>query len=482
MKTLVSTVVLAMFVSQAALAQDATVKLKQKSAAPVKAQSLSDGKLLAKGVAKGAPVKPVAKKTNDSPLGASTAKAVTGSAAEVKIAQLDSAYFVQKDPLNVFGRPRPDLDANGIRLGAFIAKPVIELGTEYNSNIFTSEQNVEADTILKVSPSLEVKSDWSSSQLNFKAGLTGASYRTNDEQDWTDAVLAVSGALDITTGQYFSGGLSFQRLHEERGFPNTSTVVSNLGPTLYNITSANIGYTRKTGVFGFSVAYDAIDYNYLNNENVRNDDRDRFDNVGTARIGYEFMRGYEVFARGKLSNRQYADFRDDNGFARGGDGYEAVLGADFRLTGTLSGDVYAGQASKSFDDVRFRDVDSFVYGSSLLWFPTQLTSVKLQVDRSIEDAVLTSASSYIQSDHNVRVEHELQRDILVSADAGYSTFDFQGGVDREDKIYSAGLGGKYLVSRNVYLGADYQLRQRNSDATFSDYQQQVVMATIGLRY
>ncbi|MCA3270099.1 MAG: outer membrane beta-barrel protein, partial [Thalassospira sp.] len=288
--------------------------------------------------------------------------------------------------------------------------------------------------------------------------------------------------IDITTGQYISGGFSFQRLHEERGFPNTANVVSNLGPTLYNVSAANIGYTRKVGQIGLSVAYDAVDYNYLDNENVRNDDRDRFDNIGTARVGYEFMRGYEVFARGSLSDRQYADFRDDNGFARGGEGYEAVLGADFRLTGTLSGDVYAGQASKSFDDIRFRDVDSFVYGSSLLWFPTQLTSIKFQVDRSIEDAVLSGASSYIQSDHFIRVEHELQRNFLVSANAGYSEFDFQGGVDREDKIYNAGVGGKYLVSRNVYIGGDYQLRQRNSDATFSDYQQQVVMATIGLRY
>jgi hypothetical protein len=479
MKTAVSTLVLTMFIAHGALAQDATIKQKQKPV-PAKAASTSLPAAQKGGGAKSTAVK--LGQPENKPLNTSTAQATVGSAAERSIEQPDSAYFVQRDPLNVFDRPRTDLDANGIRFGSFIAKPSVELGTEYNSNIFTSEQNVEADTIFKVSPTLDVKSDWNRNQLNFKAGLTSAAYRNNDEQDWTDALLAANGAIDITTGQYISGGFSFQRLHEERGFPNTASVVSNLGPTLYNVSAANIGYTRKVGQIGLSVAYDAVDYNYLDNENVRNDDRDRFDNIGTARVGYEFMRGYEVFARGSLSDRQYADFRDDNGFARGGEGYEAVLGADFRLTGTLSGDVYAGQASKSFDDIRFRDVDSFVYGSSLLWFPTQLTSIKFRVDRSIEDAVLSGASSYIQSDHFIRVEHELQRNFLVSANAGYSEFDFQGGVDREDKIYNAGVGGKYLVSRNVYIGGDYQLRQRNSDATFSDYQQQVVMATIGLRY
>jgi hypothetical protein len=53
------------------------------------------------------------------------------------------------------------------------------------------------------------------------------------------------------------------------------------------------------------------------------------------------------------------------------------------------------------------------------------------------------------------------RNLLLNGTAAYLNDDFKG-IDRTDKVYEAGVGAKYLLNRNLYIGANYTFERRIS--------------------
>jgi len=75
------------------------------------------------------------------------------------------------------------------------------------------------------------------------------------------------------------------------------------------------------------------------------------------------------------------------------------------------------------------------------------------------------------------VTHELRRNVLLNANAGYVRDDFQG-VTRTDNIFNAGLGASYLINRNFSLNATYEFTTRNSDADGDEFTRNIVLVGI----
>ena len=61
-------------------------------------------------------------------------------------------------------------------------------------------------------------------------------------------------------------------------------------------------------------------------------------------------------------------------------------------------------------------------------------------------------AGYLASSVAAGVDHELLRNLLLNANAGYEN-DFFQGVSRTDAVFSAGAGIRYLLNRNLYLGS-----------------------------
>ncbi len=386
---------------------------------------------------------------------------------------------------SIFERKRPDYEPVGIKKGGFIISPGVAFSVESDSNIFatdTSAGDEESDLVAVVNPGLRVDSDWGRHSLSFRSALRAGTYLENEKQDFTDGIVALNGVYDIARGFNVRAGSSAQHLHEERGTPNAT--IGNLdGPTEYFLTVSNLGVHRDMGLISLDLEGNYLRWDYDNNIAVNNNDRDRSDVVGIARVGYEFIRGYEIFLRLTGNKRMYDDRIDDAGFARTSDGIEGVVGASFDVTDLITGEAYAGWTQQDYRDVRFNQVEAGVFGTSFLWNVTPLTSLRGTVDRSIRDSVTPLLSSFIDTAYRVTVEHELRRNLLLGAYSEFRNYDFQGiDTNRQDQLTEVGFGGRYLVGRNVVVGADYAYRTRASNADNTDYNENIVVGTIGFRF
>jgi hypothetical protein len=380
--------------------------------------------------------------------------------------------------LSIYQRSRPEFATPPMRAGGYQFVPQIGIELTYDDNIFATQNNEQVDWKTAVSPSLQILSDWNRHALNFVAAGEFAGYREFDNQDYSEYLVGVNGRYDIQRNLFARGDFSYQNLVEGRGLPNA---VAGGEPTEFSVLSTGVGLVSRGRRIGFDLGGRLITYDYKNNGAVINNTRDRTDSIGSLKLSYEIVPEFDAFVRGTVNKR---DYRVTAPQARGSKGYSIVAGTDIDLTGIVTGEIYAGYAAQDYDFTNFSTVNVFVYGGSLLWTPTGLTSVKLSTDRGVEDSTLNNISSYVQTRYALRVEHELRRNLLINANGEYRIDDFEGipSTNRKDKSIAAGTGATYIINRSVTWNADYQHINRDSNFNTSDYSRNIVKTSFDFKF
>jgi len=396
---------------------------------------------------------------------------------------------------SVYERSRPDFDAAGIRTGSFLFYPTIDLDGKYDSNIFASDEANTPDVsdfVAIVKPSFALTSDWNRNFFSITAGADIGRYIDEGSEDFEDYNVGASGRVDMSHGSSISMDLSYADKHEDRGSPDS--VGTQESPTKYSELAASVGYQRDEGMFSLALDGDYIKKDYddaplIGGGVLENDDRDREEYTGSARVGYHLNEDYEAFVKFTTVAVEY-DTRD--GVLRDSDGWDVVGGAAFNVGGATEGEVYVGYVKRDFDSASLEDISDFKFGASLLWNATGLTSVQVAVDRTVVETTTPAenaagatvfASGILSTLYSVRVEHELQRNLLLEASVSYNEMDFVNTL-RNDDLTNAGVGVKYLMNRNLSLGLNYDFGKRSSNTdTFtpvqnSDYDRHAVIASI----
>jgi len=76
-----------------------------------------------------------------------------------------------------------------------------------------------------------------------------------------------------------------------------------------------------------------------------------------------------------------------------------------------------------------------------------------------------------------RVEHELRRNVLLSADASYTKQSFEL-TTREDDLINFGVGARYLLNPNVNVNVGYKYSYRDTTQQGQDYSRHAVMVNV----
>lgn len=370
----------------------------------------------------------------------------------------------------VTSRARPEFDPLGVRAGGFFIFPKFGVSERYNSNIFYTDTGEDGDAVTVLSPSLDVKSNWNNHALNFFAGIDAGKYASNSSEDFLDARAGFNGRLDVRRDANIAGGFKFEREHEDRSSPDQAGAADPVTFVRYNPEiSATKRFNRLSARLGADlIVYDYDDAETSSGTTLNMDDRNRRELQGSMRVGYDFSPGYEAFLRGTVNDRTYSDDSDDSGFDRGSQGWEVVAGLAFDLGGVTFGNVFAGYLSQEFDDPTFGTISGASFGGDLTWNPTRLTSVKLEASRTAEETTLSGASGSLASDVRLTVDHELLRQLILTADARYRNYDYEG-ISRDDDVLGLGVGGTYLLNRHLNLRFRYGYATRDSTVSGADY-------------
>jgi hypothetical protein len=375
------------------------------------------------------------------------------------------SLFARDNNISVLERPRPDYEALGIHAGGFIVYPRLTESAVYDDNIFaTSGGFQKSDEIFQTSPELAVKSNWSRHELNFLAHGVFNNYLTHHNEDTTDYGVAIDGRLDVVRRSNLFGGASYDLLTEARTDPNAPRAAAK--PIVYNLGQVNFGGVHEINRLRLKGVVTYSDYSYQNNTTtsgtfLRQDDRDYGQTTELARGDYAVSPDTAIFLSATANQVVYRRQPPVAQFDRNSNGYDVDVGANFDITHLIRGEVQVGYLSQSYSQAGFKPVSGLSFKALVNWFPSELTTVNLKGSRTVQQPVDISASGYISTNVGVSVDHELLRNVILSASTSYTQNAYQG-APRKDDLTSAGVSGTYLLNRNIGLRLRYDYLQLDS--------------------
>lgn len=375
-------------------------------------------------------------------------------------------------------RARPDYDAKGLRAGSFQLFPQLALSSEYDDNIYASQTGKVDDFIFIARPELRVRSDWGRHAVGLRAGAEVGRHADNSSENYTDYFALADSRFDIAAGTALNVNTGYQNRHEERGAAND---VGGAEPTEYDLTTAGVTLRREVARLSGRLMADWRNYDFedvaaFGGGLLDQDTRDRNEYGVTGRLAYATSPNLSAFVQGGFNWRRY-----DQGSARDSDGYAVTGGVAVDISGITTGEVFAGYRRQNYKDSAYASVDGLTYGASLDWNPTPLTTVSVGVSNTVEETTLSGSSSFVQTEYQVRVDHELLRNLILGGYAGYAEDDYKGSV-REEELYSAGIGVKYLFNQFFNIDVGYGFSSRVSNIPGRDFESNAAFLRLTATY
>nr|WP_272886849.1 outer membrane beta-barrel protein [Phenylobacterium aquaticum] len=377
--------------------------------------------------------------------------------------------FARDRNVSVTARPRPDYQAAGIRTGSFLLFPKLTTTVESNDNIFAQKSTTTSDTVWHVQPDVTLSSDWNRHALSLFARGSLNRYSKHDSENTDDYSLGANGRIDVARDSAINGGVSYGRYTEPRTSPDSATGANEA--TRYDLTSGNISAFKEFNRLKLTGRFGADKYNYddvaSKTGKIDQDYRDRVESAISGRADYAVSPDTALFIEVIGNRRDYRLDKPAVSLTRDSEGVNVFGGANFELSALLRGEIGLGYMKQDYKDSTVKDVDGFGARAQVEWFPSELTTVTVVGSRSIKDSAALKVASYIANTASIRVDHELLRNVLLSANIGTGKDEYQGST-REDKVTSAGLRGTYLVNRNVGLTAGYAYEKRTTSGLVAD--------------
>ncbi|MCR5879514.1 outer membrane beta-barrel protein [Phenylobacterium sp. J367] len=393
--------------------------------------------------------------------------------------------FARDRNVAVSQRPREGYEARGLRMGAFLAYPKLSVSAEANDNIYATDLNEVDDMIWRITPEVNLNSDWSRHALGAYARAVLARYQDNDNENTTDYALGVNGRLDLLRFTNIRGSFDWGDLTEPRTSPDSPGTAAE--PVKYNLSTLNLIGEHTVNRLRFMGRYQYQRFDYESPDRigggiVEQSYRDRDINLFLGRVDYAVSPATAVFFEVTGNNRNYDLPGVGGALNRDSDGIQFLAGANFELGAVARGEVGVGYLEQEFDDPALEKIDGFGARAQVEWFPTQLTTVTFNGSRTVEDSATGGTGAYLSSNVGVTVDHELMRNVILTARAAYGEDEYDE-IGRKDERQNAGLSATYLLNRSIGLKASWAYDRRDTVKGAGDsFKQNIFAATITAQF
>ncbi|MDR6788485.1 hypothetical protein J2Y58_001843 [Sphingomonas sp. BE138] len=366
------------------------------------------------------------------------------------------------DRVTVLQRPHPELAATGVRAGAFLVFPQVDLGANATSNVFGASRDAVADGYAIVAPRLDARSQWSRHQLsahvrgNFRRFLT---YPIKNEDGYD---VGVEGRLELAGESTLRAAVNADRIYINQlsgDFPQFSAasvpldrqVASLQGVYAFNRLQllGDVNVTRLNFSDTLSLADTVIDQDYL----------DRTATRLTGRAEYNISPVTSLFVQGVYTRHDYRDATFD--FDRSGNELRLVGGAAFDLTPLIRTRLGIGYLSRQYEQAGINSLSGLAFDAQVDYLLSELTTITLTARRDVRDAIVRDAAGYTASRLTAEVDHELLRNLILVGRADLERDDFAR-IDRQDTLYHVGASALYTLNRSMVLTPSIDYSNRDS--------------------
>ena len=362
--------------------------------------------------------------------------------------------------MTVLSRLRPLYQEQGIRSGGFTIRGGADERFGYNSNI-TGTRSGPGSTFFQTSPSVSADSNWSRNRLSLSASADRFDYLSAPRQSHTDWTVNVGGGVTLLRSTL---DLGYTHMHGNEFGLNAGAVAYD-APVPFDVDMVRGGYSFETGRFTFTPKFDVRRYQFGNatsgGRTFTQRFRDRTVASGgvTARYALSDERSLVLVVQGSGSNY----INQQPGAPTNNSKSLLILpGIDYQATGPWRYRVLLGGELRSFDAPQFGSRLSPIFEASVIYTPTELTTVTATLRRAIEDPEAEGTSGYTVTGVGLRVDHELRRNVLLQGTVSYRAVNYFQGLGSTN-AYSFGGGATWLIDPHLSAFATY--RYTRQDAT-----------------
>ena len=382
--------------------------------------------------------------------------------------------------VTVTNRPRPEYDPLGVRLGSFRLDAGVETGIGYDDNLFGTDRNTRSSPVFANSASAALRSQWTTHALGLTATVDDVRYLDQSRLDTTAWSVGGLGRYDIDASSSVELSLS-----QRRSFLSVQTLdLQRAGVTeplgFDEQTGRVTGATRfnRLSVSGFGqirhVAFEGADGQGFSDNTLG---IDYFSYSAGTTFGYLLSPGRSA----TLTLRaEEIDGEGRRGRLIDSLTLDALVGFVYDFDGIYQASIGVGWARREYRDSSRRTIEGLGIDARFVWLPSQLTTVTLAVRRGVDDSVRSGGEGFLRTLGSVRVDHELQRNIIIGAGLSVERREYSNPSQRATDAVM-GVSAQWLINRNMSLIASYQhVRRFDTSAGVQEYDQN--LAFLRLRF
>ncbi|KCZ56046.1 outer membrane beta-barrel protein [Hyphomonas chukchiensis] len=380
----------------------------------------------------------------------------TGGILATSAAAQGQNYYSREKYEAVLDRRQPAYDPEPIRLGAFLVDSSLNGSATYTDNVQATENNKISDTIVRIGADIAARTNWNVHEIGVDVSAYRSEYIDIGDESANDLRARLRGRLDVNRNVSLGAAVFAQDIVEAR--TDLANAVGLDAPVEYTRMGGSLEANYQSDRFRWYNSVEVTEENFKDGQQagtgiiIDQDYRDNTVTAGRSRLSYALSPNVAVYTQGTLRETSYDQDQLLDGALRSRDssGYTAAVGVDFELKTLVRGDVNVGYLSENKDDPYFKDVDGVSVDGRVQWFPTRLTTVGFKAGRRVVDIGVFESPSALQTTYGARIDHELRRNIILSASADFAKYDYQE-IDRSDDIADYSLTAAYKMNRRVHL-------------------------------
>ena len=369
---------------------------------------------------------------------------------------------------------RDPYEALGIRAGSFILYPSLTATTGYTTNASGSAGAAGSGFGL-LEPELFIQSDWARHEATLSLRGSYEKFFDGASPDKPTAAADATARIDFEnewTADLAAGATYSQQNISDASFPaGADTPPGVIG--LSSSAALNGNFGRGTFTVEGSVHRTVYENATSGGVPVDQGDRTNTDFGGRLRVGYEATASLTPFVEGEISRRAYDRTVDNGSLQRSSTGLTARAGVAFDRGPLLTGEIAVGTTQEDFDDPSLASLSALSVDGSLVWSPTELTTVTFDGSTAINPSTNPASSGSVVYDASVDIAYAWRRNFTWDWTGEINHEHFQGS-EEVDTTYDVGMSATWKINRSLHLTAGYVHEWVVSTDPTVDYQSDAV--------
>jgi hypothetical protein len=383
----------------------------------------------------------------------------------------------------------PDRPA-GLRYGSLLYHASLVSGTVWDSNIFSSKENVVADRIFYVRPGLTVSTLDPNYRFTLRTAVESLDYDISPADNRLNARADLRGTVRVQRNTEIDVGMYAARVSEPRSSILRRDLPEDAAePVVHNQYAAWAGLRK---IFNPVVSLTTLTVESDNYYNVRSNGGTSIDlqylNRDVAKVSQDT--DLRLSHRLLLFNQSRAimtTYQNEPGFIqRDSVKFETVSGIQVGFTPLITGRFSFRFGEEHFWDSTIQSDPETVYRAELAWTPSRNLRIAAGFTRDFGGVSFElDAVGGRRTRADAVLEYDITRQLFFRANFAYlhaneASISAGGGRLENTYLYKASLG--YEITRFWSLYLDYSYERRDANVETNEFERQIIQTGVIARF